>query len=104
MVTESLGQREKHATQRGIDAVPFKSILAIMVAGKKSSRFVTCLYTGDLRRDIHGRTGHARLADTADGTAVAGLWAFQLGGEGEIHRVRVVDLSFLRAKRRKVAG
>lgn len=78
-----------------------------MIAGKKSSRFVTCLYTGDLRRDIHGRTGHARPADAGDGTAVVGLWAFQLGGEGEIHWVRVGDLSFLRAmprKRRKVAG
>ena len=67
---------------------------------KKSARFVTCLYKGDLRPALRGCTGHARPADANDGSAAAGLWAFQLGGEGDVHWVRESDLTFLgRGKR-----
>ena len=68
---------------------------------KKSVRFVTCLYKGNLRSNLRGCTGHARPAETDDGPAVAGLWAFQLGGEGDIFWVRAVDLAFLGKSKRK---
>lgn len=71
------------------------------VSHKKSSRFSTCLYTGDLRASLRGCTGHARPADADDGPAAAGLWAFQLGGEGDIHWVREIDLTFLGRSKRK---
>lgn len=55
----------------------------------------TCIYVGDIQKKLKGCTGHARPADDEDPTAVAGLWAFQVGGEGDIVWVRAVDLKFI---------
>jgi hypothetical protein len=57
------------------------------------------MYVGDLRRNLRGSTGHARRADTGDGAEKTGLWAFQLGGEGDEVWVREADLSFIRSAR-----
>jgi hypothetical protein len=56
------------------------------------------LYVGDIHRRLRGSTGHARLADDGDDPALAGLWAFQISGEGDVTWARASDLSFMRRK------
>ena len=67
----------------------------------RAPRFRTCLYVGDIHRQLRGRTGHARPATDADGAGAQGLWAFQAGGEGDVVWVRTNDLSFVTGKKAK---
>ena len=64
----------------------------------RKPRFETCWYTGDIHGRLRGTTGHARPADGRDDPALAGLWAFQPGGEGDVIWVRASDLRFIRRK------
>lgn len=65
----------------------------------KQLRTRTCMYFGAIHQKLKGCTGHARQANEQDGPSLAGLWAFQVGGEGAVIWVRTSDLQFLRGPR-----